>query len=63
MHKHISNKLVQRKIENIIKSNSEVVITSCPGCIIQISGALNVMNNRNISVVHFISYLKNILGA
>ncbi len=63
MHKHISNKFVQRKIDNIIKSNSEVVITSCPGCIMQISGALDVMNAQNISVIHFVSYLKNILGA
>lgn len=63
MHKPISRSLVQRKVKNIINSNAEFLITSCPGCMMQIGGALEADNNTDIKIIHFISYLKFILGA
>lgn len=60
MHKGISNALLERKIKNIINSGAEILITACPGCIMQIEGGLR-QKGSNIKVLHFISYLNSIL--
>jgi len=61
MHKAISKKLVERKVQNIINTQAEILITACPGCIMQIDGYLK-NKNINIKVMHFVSYLNAILG-
>ncbi|OSS41714.1 putative L-lactate dehydrogenase, Iron-sulfur cluster-binding subunit YkgF [Desulfurella amilsii] len=61
MHKGISKKLVERKAQNIINTHSEILITACPGCIMQIDGYLK-NKGINIKVMHFVSYLNAILG-
>ncbi len=61
MHKGISKKLVQKKVQNILNTQAEVVITACPGCIMQIDGYLKNAH-MNIKVMHFVSYLNTILG-
>ncbi len=61
MHKGISKKLVERKVQNILNTQAEVVITACPGCIMQIDGYLKNAH-IDIKVMHFVSYLNTILG-
>ncbi|WP_022670031.1 LUD domain-containing protein [Hippea alviniae] len=60
MHPHISKRLLEEKIESIKKANLQVLITACPGCIMQISGGLKVKGIRR-EVLHFVSYLNRIL--
>lgn len=61
MHKAISKKLVERKVDNIVKTKADILVTACPGCIMQIQGAVQ-NNGINIKVMHFVSYLNMILG-
>ena len=44
------------KIENILKTNAEIVVTSNPGCILQIQAGLNKAGSR-IRVMHIADYL------
>ncbi|MGC8501912.1 LUD domain-containing protein [Desulfurella sp.] len=61
MHKSISKKLVEKKVNNIVDTDAEIVITACPGCIMQIQGFIQ-NKGLNIKVMHFVSYLNEILG-
>ena len=61
MHKSISKKLVEKKVNNIVDTDAEIVITACPGCIMQIQGFIQ-NKSLNIKVMHFVSYLNEILG-
>ena len=61
MHKGISKKLIERKAQNITNTQAEILITACPGCIMQIDGYLK-NKGINVKVMHFVSYLNTILG-
>ena len=52
----LSNKLAKIKANNIIKTNAEYVITTCPACIIGLKKAL-FLKNRNIKVVSLLEFL------
>ena len=60
IHQHIAGKLLQRKVSNIKNAGLQMLITACPGCIMQISGGLKVVHS-NVEVIHFITYLNKIL--
>ncbi|MHC4599517.1 MAG: (Fe-S)-binding protein [Planctomycetota bacterium] len=47
----LSKSIADQKLQGILKTGAEVVVTSCPGCIIQITDAL-VRNRHPIPVVH-----------
>ncbi|HEY3914226.1 MAG TPA: (Fe-S)-binding protein, partial [Verrucomicrobiae bacterium] len=52
----MAERLQRRKIENILKTNAEIVVTSNPGCILQIQAGLNKAGSR-IRVMHIADYL------
>ena len=60
IHQDIAHKLLERKIHNIKSAHLQMLITACPGCIMQISGGLKVAHS-NVEVMHFITYLNKIL--
>jgi len=55
-----SMKILDRKIDNIKKSNADKIITSNPGCIAQIEYGLR-KNNLQISVEHLATFLNKLL--
>ncbi len=60
MHPYISKKLLHEKLENIRKGSLQVLVTACPGCIMQISGGIK-KQRMNVEVLHFVSYLDRII--
>jgi glycolate oxidase iron-sulfur subunit len=49
-------RLQERKIQNILKSGVDVVVTSNPGCILQIQAGLRKAGSR-IQVLHIADFL------
>jgi glycolate oxidase iron-sulfur subunit len=55
-NKHLSRELLQNCLREYSKGKSEVIITSCPGCIMQISGEV-----RDKPVLHLIEVIEEAL--
>jgi len=49
----ISERIVERKVTNIIQSGAEIVSTACPGCMLQIAGGLS-KSSGNVQVKHIV---------
>jgi glycolate dehydrogenase iron-sulfur subunit len=52
-------RLQQRKIENILKSGAQIVVTTNPGCILQIRAGLQKAGAGHVQVVHLADYLES----
>lgn len=50
-------RLQSRKVENILKSGAEVVVTSNPGCLLQIRAGLEAAGASHVRVMHLADYL------
>lgn len=53
----LAEALQRRKIDNILKSGAHIVITSNPGCILQIKAGLKKANRSDIKVLHVADFL------
>ena len=53
----MAERLQKRKIENILKTGAEVVVTSNPGCLLQIQAGLRKAGRDDIQVLHIADYL------
>ncbi|MGA1862577.1 LUD domain-containing protein [Deferribacter thermophilus] len=53
----ISSKILQDKIDNIKDTKAEIVVTDCPGCIMQIEGGIK-KQNLNIRVLHLSEFIQ-----
>jgi len=53
----ISSGILDKKIEHIIKTGAEIVVTDCPGCIMQIEGGL-LKKGINKKVVHLSTFIE-----
>ncbi len=52
----VSKAILDKKIENIVDTNASVVVTECPGCIMQIRGGL-LKRNIPVEVKHLSEFL------
>ncbi|RMF95327.1 MAG: (Fe-S)-binding protein [Candidatus Schekmanbacteria bacterium] len=52
----LSREINKKKIENILSSKAELVLTGCPGCILQIKSGL-IAKSSNIEVKHWCELL------
>jgi glycolate oxidase iron-sulfur subunit len=59
----MAERLQNRKIQNILKTNAQVVITTNPGCILQIRSGLTKAGRQDIEVLHIADFLVNALQA
>jgi glycolate oxidase iron-sulfur subunit len=50
-------RLQDRKIDNILRSGAEIVVTTNPGCLIQIRAGLRRRGETRVQVVHLADYL------
>jgi L-lactate dehydrogenase complex protein LldF len=53
----ISNGILTKKIENIQASNAEILVTDCPGCVMQINGGL-MHKNVPVKVLHLTEFIE-----
>ncbi len=56
LFKDISSDIGRKKIENISNTSAEMVVTSCPGCILQIE-ALKRKTKTKIKIKHIVEVL------
>ena len=54
----MAERLQTRKVKNIIDSGAEVVVTTNPGCLLQIQSGLNKAGADNVRAVHIADYLR-----
>ncbi|MFA8433325.1 MAG: L-lactate dehydrogenase (quinone) large subunit LdhH [Marinifilaceae bacterium] len=54
----ISNGILNKKIENIQASEADVLVTDCPGCVMQINGGL-MHKKVNVKVLHLTDFIEN----
>jgi len=48
----ISAELLKRKLANVEATGAEILVTDCPGCVLQLRGGMDRRNGRKIEVVH-----------
>jgi len=53
----ISNGILTKKIENIEASNAEILVTDCPGCVMQINGGL-MHKKVPVKVLHLTEFIE-----
>ncbi|HLF85506.1 MAG TPA: (Fe-S)-binding protein, partial [Nitrospiria bacterium] len=56
-HNDLSMKILDRKVDNIVKSGADIVATACPSCIIQLNYGLK-KNKLPVKAVHITQILK-----
>ena len=54
----MAERLQRRKVENILKSGADIVVTTNPGCILQIRAGLKKAGRPDIEVLHIADYLE-----
>ena len=55
-------RLQRRKIENILKTGAKVVVTTNPGCLLQIRAGLRQAGAMDVEAVHIADYLDRVSG-
>ncbi len=53
----MAERLQRRKIDHILNSGAQVVVTTNPGCILQIRAGLHKAGADHIQVLHIADYL------
>lgn len=54
----ISNGILNKKIENIDATEAEILVTDCPGCVMQINGGL-MHQKKAVKVMHLTEFIEN----
>jgi Fe-S oxidoreductase len=52
----ISSQILSKKVEDIIKTGAHIVVTECPGCVLQLQGGLRKQGNA-VQVLHLAELL------
>ncbi len=58
----MAERLQRRKIQNILKTGAEIVVTTNPGCILQLRAGLRKAGAPHIQVIHIADFLDRALG-
>ncbi len=53
----LSQQIAKNKAKNILKTDADYVITTCPGCIIGLKHGLFLSNNKKTKVVSLLEFL------
>ncbi len=53
----MANRLQQRKVKNIIDSGADIVVTTNPGCLLQIQSGLRKAGAHHIRTIHIADYM------
>ena len=55
-------RLQKRKIENILKTGAKTVVTTNPGCLLQIQAGLRQAGAKDVEALHLADYLERSIG-
>ena len=58
----MAERLRDRKLKNIFKTHAEVVVTTNPGCILQMQAGVRAAGAESVRVLHVADYLAEALG-
>ena len=58
----MAKRLQNRKMSNIFKTKAEVVVTTNPGCILQMQTGVKSDGTSKVRVMHIADYLDETLG-
>ena len=53
----MAERLQRRKVENILKTGAQVVVTTNPGCLLQIRAGLRKAGAHKVQALHIADYL------
>jgi glycolate oxidase iron-sulfur subunit len=53
----MAGRLQDRKIQNIIKSKAHIVVTTNPGCLLQMQAGLTKAGARSVRAMHLADFL------
>ena len=53
----MADRLQKRKIDSILKTGAQTVVTTNPGCLLQIQAGLKKANNRDVQALHLVDFL------
>ena len=53
----MAERLQGRKIENLLKTGAQIVVTTNPGCLLQIRAGLRKAGARQVQVLHLADYM------
>jgi glycolate oxidase iron-sulfur subunit len=53
----MAERLQRRKIDNILRTGAQVVVTTNPGCILQIRAGLKKAGEKRVQVLHLADFL------
>ena len=59
----MAERLRRRKIQNILQTGTQIVVTSNPGCILQIRAGLEKAGAKQIQVLYIADYLLAAVGS
>jgi Fe-S oxidoreductase len=48
----VSAELLRRKLANVAATGAEVLVTDCPGCVLQLRGGMEQTNRGAVTVKH-----------
>ena len=54
----MAERLQRRKVENILKTGAQIVLTTNPGCVLQIRAGLKKAGAHHVQVLHLADYLE-----
>jgi glycolate oxidase iron-sulfur subunit len=54
----MAERLQRRKVENILRSGARTVVSTNPGCLMQIRAGLDAAGAREIETVHIADFLE-----
>ncbi len=54
----ISSEILKKKLDNVQASDADILVTDCPGCVLQLSGGLD-KRKSTIKVLHLVELLAN----
>lgn len=57
----ISAALLQRKLDNVTATAAELLVTDCPGCVLQLRGGMDKRGGRQIPVRHIVEIIADSL--
>jgi len=58
----ISHTIAANRVEELLKTNASIIVTSCPGCLIQLRGGVKKLKARDVKVMDMAQLLHSALS-
>jgi Fe-S oxidoreductase len=55
----VSAELLKRKLDNMEATGADVLVTDCPGCVLQLRGGMNKRRGSKLKVKHIAELIRD----